>query len=103
MTDEQWYAEAVKRADVAEELCRELTRLCPNPEHESEEGARQNAALRTALRTVIDLIRMNPPKDWTSDFLSGHWAGLIEVAMRICSDVELSLYDPRSHPERYGQ
>lgn len=100
-TDDQWYAMQLKRADMAEQLCKELLLNCPNPEVESEEGAWQNAALRTALRTAIELIRDNPPKTWTSDFLQGHWAGLIEAAGRICSGVELSMYDPRFHPERY--
>lgn len=98
--DQAYYQQAKARAAIAQELRRDLMKICPDSQQD-ESGASANAGARVALRTAVELIEMNPPKAWTSEYLQGHWAGLIEAAMRIISGVELEMYDPRLHPERY--
>lgn len=98
--DREYYQDAKARVAIAQELRRDLMLICPDSQQD-DEGGRANVGARAALRTAVELIEMNPPKAWTSEYLQGHWAGLIEAAMRIISDVELEMYDPRSHPERY--
>lgn len=98
--DQAHYQQAKACAAIAEELRRDLMLICPDSQQD-EDGARANVGARAALRTAVELIEMNPPKDWTSEYLQGHWAGLMETALRIISGVELEMYDPRSHPERY--
>lgn len=100
-TDQDYYADALKRVQVAHELATELLCTCPDGQLDPM-NARNNSAARMALRTAVELIEMNRPKDWTADYLQGHWTGLIEAAMRIIFAVELQMYDPRSFPERYS-
>ncbi len=85
-----------KRVEVAEELTSELLRTCPDAVVEDEIQARNNAACRAALRAALDILTIEPPtgRGWYD-------VGRREVALRIISAVELSMYDPRSHPERY--
>jgi hypothetical protein len=90
---------ARKRVEMAEELCVELLRTCPDAIVEDEIGARNNAALRSALHTARELITMDSTRP-TGDGWYG--IGVREAALKIISAVELSMYDPRSHPARYG-
>lgn len=88
------YVEA--RITVADELCADLLRSCPDGQQD-EIGARDNGAARAALHCAVDILRFMSP-------LSGEaWyrVGVRETALRIISAVELEMYDPRSHPERY--
>ncbi len=88
-----------RRIAVAEELISELTRTCPDAAVEDEIGARNNAAARAALHAAVSAIMMDA-RNKSGD---GWYAiGVRETGLRIISSVELSMYDPRSHPERYG-
>ncbi len=86
-----------KRVEVGKELIDELLLTCPDAVVEDEIQARNNAACRAALHAALDILTIEPPA-------SRAWydVGRREVALRIISSVELSMYDPRSHPERYG-
>lgn len=87
------YVEA--RIRVAEELRGTLLLSCPDSQQD-ETGARDNCAARAALNCAIDILRFSPAgvADWSS--------GKREAALQIISAVEFSMYDPRSHPERYA-
>jgi hypothetical protein len=100
VNDAEYYASALERVKVARELCTELMRTCP-ANGRRPDALRANVGVRAALRAACEIIEHNPPKDWTSDFLQGHWSGMIEAGMRIISAVETEMYDPREHPERY--
>lgn len=98
--DERAYEHAQRLARRAEGLIGELTRVCPDSQVDPI-GARSNVAARQALRTAVEVIQHSPVRKHPSEWFEGHWAGLIEVAGKIIWNVELSMYDPREHPERY--
>lgn len=94
------WSKALVRLRVGRLLYRELQRTCPDSQVDPE-GARANSAARTALGAAIDIVRHNQPTKKASPILDGHWAGVVEAACRIITAIELDMYDPRSHPERY--
>jgi hypothetical protein len=97
--DERRHEYERRRVAVAEELCAELLRTCPDAVVEDEIGARNNAACRAALHAAVNAIMM----DARNKVGDGWYAiGVRETGLRIISAVELSMYDPREHPERYG-
>ena len=91
---------AMAKMKLARDLCRDLLKICPDGAQDPD-GATGNAAARAALRAAIDIIEHNPPKLTGDPMLDGYWAGLLSGATRIISNVEMEMYDPRSHPERY--
>ena len=98
--DEKAYERAQRLARRAEGLISELIRVCPDSQVDFA-GAWGNTAARCALRTAVETIQHNPARKHPSEWLEGHWAGLIEAAGKIIWNVETSMYDPRDHPERY--
>lgn len=94
------YEKALQRVKLGNELRQELTKICPDAQQDPE-GARGNVAARSALVAAMEIIRHSPPVIMESPALSGHWAGMLDAACRLISAVELSMYDPREHPDRY--
>lgn len=103
MTPEQGdWALAQRRLKVGRELHAEICRVIPDEGDEAMQRVK-SAAWRSLL-DAIEMIETNPLREFKyGGWEVGHWVGLIEAAMRIISGVELAMYDPRSHPERYGQ
>lgn len=98
--EEGHWNEAQRRLKIGRELHTEICRVFPD---EGNEGMRRvkSAAWRSLL-DALEMIEHNPLREFRDDWDRAHWAGRIEVAMRIISGVEMAMYDPRSHPERYG-
>lgn len=94
------YEKALQRVKIGNELRRELMLICPDAQQDPQ-GARGNIAARRALSTAMEIIRHSPPVIMEGPALSGHWAGMIDAACRLISAVELEMYDPREHPDRY--
>lgn len=91
---------ALEKLRTARELHKELLKISPNSQFDAE-GARGNGAARAALNAAIDIIQHSPPTSTMAVILDGHWAGLMEGAVKIITAVEMEMYDPRAHPERY--
>lgn len=91
---------AMERLKVGQALQKELLLTCPDSQFD-EENARANVAARAALKSACDLIRHNQPKKTPHPVLDGMWAGIIQAAVTVIGAVEMSMYDPRTHPERY--
>jgi hypothetical protein len=85
---------ARERIRVAKELMSELTRSCPDAQHD-EIGARDNCAARAALRSAVESLQHLTGEKWFK-------IGKREGALMLISAVEMSMYDPRLHPGRYG-
>lgn len=90
-----------KRVEVGRELIHELLRTCPDAVIEDEIQARNNGAARAALGAALDILTVEAPSHRTAPGDVWYDVGRREVALRIISAVELSMYDPRSHPARY--
>jgi hypothetical protein len=90
----------MKCLKLAKQLSRDLLKICPDSQVDPE-GARGNVAARVALRCAIEMIEHNQPEVKNNPTLDGYWAGMIDAACRLISAVEMEMYDPRLHPERY--
>lgn len=102
MEASEYYRYAQQRQTVAMDMVHHLLRICPDSQLDPT-GAAGNTAARAALRAACDIIEHNPPREWVSVYLQGHWTGVIEAALKVISAVELDLWDPRTYPERYAQ